>query len=359
MNKMRKKILPIAIGTTTLVPIAFVVSCSSSNETNFSVSSNANLYSSIWNFSLLNIITNSFLDMKISELENLINSSIKKDSKMDLTMKAYSFYMLWNAIKNPRTSDGSLQTNLSESITNFSSFLNNKLSPDNEDEKNDSSKTYVKFKNYLNTFDYKISIINFENSNIDNSITLRKLFNNSTYKLNFKFEFQTLDNETNEKMVSTNSKSIMLKNVITRDQRKIINKISNLEIKKMVENQFSYLSTKLYYDVDEKKFHSIILPSNINANIEFETPDSGYASGDSKRSLFRFNFLSNNENSTFYKTYIEMLLDKANNFNVELSNDWKNFLTKENIIDSSTKEVKILQIDLNKNFNFDISEYEE
>ena len=72
--------------------------------------------------------------------------------------------------------------------------------------------------------------------------------------LNFKIDFWTSDEETNTKMVSgSTGKSIMYKNNLSRSQREEIRKITNLELKELTTNQYSYQSTKLYYDATNKQ----------------------------------------------------------------------------------------------------------
>ena len=134
--KLKKNILKIVAPSLALVPIISVVSCS---KEEYSVSSNVDLYSTIWNLSLENDIKNSIFDMNIKELEEKINSNLKRDSKNNLIMKIYSFYLLWQAIKNPLSPNGQQITNQSTDIESFSTFLTDKLSPDNKDVDDDKS----------------------------------------------------------------------------------------------------------------------------------------------------------------------------------------------------------------------------
>ena len=349
MNFLKKNILKIVAPSLALVPIISVVSCS---KEEYSVSSNVDLYSTIWNLSLEDDIKNSIFDMNIKELEEKINSSLKKDSKNNLIMKIYSFYLLWQAIKNPLSSNGSVITNQSTNIENFSTFLTNKLDPDNEDVE-DYKKTYKNFKNYINTFDYNISIININSktNTIDYEQSLRTIFANNQYILNFKIDFFTSDKETNEKIVDDSNKSILTKTALTREQRQTLNKIQNEELQQLTLNQYNYQSTKLYFDVNNKKFSTIILPSNIYPNLLSFTPDSGFSSKDEKRQLFQFEWYSSNENSTKFNSYIELLLSSSNNFSTSLNSDWTRFLKQEKLLDSSNN-LSNIKINLNKTIEY-------
>ena len=359
MKFSKKKLLITSLPIAILSPSFFVISCSKETTKNYNVSSNNNLYSNIWNLSVFDVIKNSIFNMTINDLENQINNSLKNDSKNNLIMKTYCFYFLWNAIKNPYTSSGSVQTNLSTNISNFSTFLSTKLEADDTSVTINDKKTYKNFKNYLNTFDYKISILNFENESIDNSKTLREVISNDGYQLNFKLEFWTSDSETHEKMIDSKNESIMFKNSLTRKQRETLKKIKDPELKKLVTTQFNYLSTKLYYDVENKKFNSIIMPSNIYSSSLEETPDSGYASGDKSRELFFFDWYSDNESSTSFDSYLVMKLNSTNYFSTSISSDWTNFLKKEEIVDTSdSNAMNPLKINLNKVISFDESDYE-
>ena len=354
MNFLKKNILKVLAPSLVLTPIVATVSCSKDDD--YSVSSNVDLYSTIWNLSLEDDIKNSIFDMNIKELEEKINSNLKKDSKNNLIMKIYSFYLLWQAIKNPLSSNGSVITNQSTNIENFSTFLTNKLDPDNEDVEDDK-KTYKNFKNYINTFDYKISIININSktNTIDYEQSLRTIFANNQYILNFKIDFFTSDKETNEKIVDDSNKSILTKTALTREQRQTLNKIQNEELKQLTLNQYNYQSTKLYFDVNNKKFSTIILPSNIYPNLLNFTPDSGFSSKDEKRQLFQFEWYSSSENSTKFNSYIELLLSSSNNFSTSLNSDWTRFLKQEKLLESSNN-LSNIKINLNKTIEYSKSE---
>lgn len=353
MNFLKKNILKALVPSLVLTPIITTISCS---RNDYVVSSNIDLYSTIWNLSLENDIKNSIFDMNIRELENEINSSLKKDSKNNLIMKIYSFFLLWQAIKNPLSSNGSTITNQSTNIENYSTFLNNKLKSDNENVEDDK-KTYKNFKNYINTFDYKISIININSktNSIDYEQNLRTIFANNQYILNFKIEFSSSDKDTNEKIVDNSNKSILTRTALTREQRQIINKIQNEEVKQLTLNQYNYQSTKLYFDIESKKFSTIILPSNIYPNLLNFTPNSGFSNKDEKRQLFQFEWYSNNENSNKFNSYIELLLSSSNNFSTSLNSDWTRFLKQEKLLNSSNNFSNI-KINLNKTFEYSKSE---
>ncbi|WP_022935025.1 hypothetical protein ACJA28_02885 [Mesomycoplasma moatsii] len=345
---------------TILTPISLVISCSKNNNDNYKVSENETLYSNIWNLSMDDIIKNSIFNLTVKDLETQINNTLKNDYKNNLIMKTYCFYLLWQAIKNPRSSSGSVETNLSNDIIDFGSFLSETCTADDENVKDDKKKTYSKFKKYIESFEYKISIINFEKENINEEEKLRDIFSSGTYVLNFKIDFWTNDEETNTKMISSknNNKSIMLTTKMTREQRKILNSIKDEKIKELVKNQFIYQGTKLYYNVVDKKFSTIILPTNIySTNVIEKTPNSGFAPGDDERQLFEFNWYSNSENSTQFNSYINLLLNSVNNFSTSLNNDWTNFLKKEEIISTDGK-MQLLKINLNNNIIFDASKFE-
>lgn len=361
MKFFNKKVLKIILPTSSvLFPCFFVASCSS-NTSSYDVSNNVSLYSNIWNLSLLfNEIENTVFDKTIIELEEKINSEIKDNKENDFLMKIYSFYILWNAFKNPLTSNGTTQPNLSNEIINFSTFLTNKVISDNENISNDDKKTFSKFKNYINTFDYKISLLNFQGETINNELTLKEILSSNQYVLNFKIEFWTSDEETNQKMLN-NNRSIMFKDLLNKQQREKIKKISNEDIKDIATKQFNYQSTKLYYDVNQKKFSTIILPSNINQNLLFETPDSGYAQSDKERKLFVINWYSESQSSNDYETYLEILFNQYSNFDISITSNWRLFLEKEGFIKNvdNSYEMKNIKINLNVPFIFDNNKYEE
>lgn len=358
MKFYRKKIFPFL---TTPVVIAtsgcFVVSCS--NTSSYNILENGNLYGDVW----LAALTGSGLaddkqvspfDMTVEELENVINDSIKKDETKSFAMKVYCFYLLWNAIKNPYTSSGQVQTNLSTEIIEYGTMLQNKMAPDDNDETNDSNKTFEIFKNYIKTFEYKISLVNFEGEEINNNVKIKDILSSGLYLLNFKIDFSTTDNETNDKMISKNNvnNSIMLKTATTTEQRRIINGIKNETTKELVKKQFTYQSTKLYYDISSKKFSTIILPSNVNYLINESTLNSGFSAEDKNRALFSFNWYSKSINSNNFESFLVLRTDATGNFNTTISSDWTLFLKKYNIIDSSGAVVPI-KIDLKNSFYVD------
>ncbi|MBD5423123.1 MAG: hypothetical protein HDR43_01350 [Mycoplasma sp.] len=363
MKFLKRKIIQISSSIVILSPIAVAISCSTSNSFLASSKSN-NLYSNIWNLSGMNEIKNTMFDMTIEELEIKINNELKKDSSNDFLMKIYSFYLLWQAIKSPESESGSsIQTNLSTDITNYSTFLSGKLVADVTNVDNEN-KEYKKFKSYLETFDYKISIVNFDGNKIDNKQTLRKvLYEKSYYVLNFKIDFWTTDDETNSKMISTkNSKSIMYKNALTRKQRETIKNIADEETKEIVVSQYSYQSTKMYYDIVEKKFSTIILPSNVHYDGKEETIDSGFSSNSKSRKLFLFDYSSDEKNPNNFSTKLILMLSSSNNFSTSISSDWTNFLEKEGYYgvhtsENTSKQMKNIEIDLGKSFYFNNSDY--
>ncbi len=354
MKFLRLKFLKITSAIVILSPISIALSCSSKNN-EYQVSSNTDLYSTIWNLSGDNQIKNSFFNLTIDELQKKINQQIKNDEKKYYLMKIYCFYLLWEAMKNPTSEDGTTsQLILSEDIKNFGTFLSNKLVSDNDKITLDN-RTYNNLKAYINTFDFDISIINLNNETIDNTLTLRDvLWNKSYYVLNFKIEFWTSDDETNNKMINVNTgKSIMYKNNLSRTQREEIRKINNSELKKMTTYQYSYQSTKLYYDTTNKKFSTIILPSNVYYNGNEETINSGFTSKDKSRKLFLFDFYSNNEKDNNYQSYLELCLSQSENFNYSINSDWTNFLKKENYYkENKTGSLTMENIKINLDINF-------
>ncbi len=362
MKFLQAKFLKISNSVVILSPIAIVMSCSVNNQDYQVSSSDSNLYSIIWNLSGDNEIKNVFFDLTIQELEDKINNKIKEDEKNYLLMKIYCFYLLWDGMKNPISeTNSSSQLILSEDIKNFGTFLSNKLVSD-DDQITLDDRTYNNFKSYINTFDFKISLINIENNVdnnpiIDNSKTLREvLWDNSYYVLNFKIDFWTSDEETNSKMISSSNKSIMYKNNLSRSQREEIRKIQNPELKTLVTNQFTYQSTKIYYDLNNKIFSTIVLPSNVHNSGKEETINSGYATKDKTRRLFLFEFYSNHKDDNNFKTFIELKLDQSDNFNYSLTSDWTNFLKKEDYYvdeDGTGFKMKNVKIDLDKNFVYD------
>ncbi len=351
MKFSRKKMLLISTPLVAITPAIFAISCSKTDNTKYDVSENNQLYSNLWLLQIINEIDNTVFDMTVQDLEDTINNSLKKDSKNNLIMKLYCFYLLWNGIKSPYTSDGNIQPNLSTDINDYSSMLTDKLKADDEDEENESKKTYKNLKKYIESFDYRLSIINFENGVIDKTKTINEIFASDMYVLNFKIDFWTSDEETNSKMVSKKTnRSIMFKTSMTTEQRKIVRNISNPETKQIAQNQFTYQSTKIYYDVENKKFSTIILPSNINYLISESTVDSGFAAGDKQRNVFSFNWYSSSEGSNNFNSFLTIRLNETNNFSTSLNTNWTNFLMKEGIIDSD-KKMDVVKINLNKSFS--------
>lgn len=362
MKFCKKKILnslPLAIIPVTVV---FVASCNKSNS--FEASTSPSLYSSIFNgLQNKDIKDGNFLNLTISELETKINNEIKTNRDNDMLMKIYSFYTLWQAFKNPLTESGSSQTNLSSEIQEYTTFLENKMSPDDKNVQENSKKKYTNFKKYINSFNYKISIYNFKNNAIDPNETLLNLFANGAFILNFQFDFWTDDKETNSKIISkkNNNKSIIFKNSISRSDRETIRKIRDEKIKNIATNQFAYQSTKLYYDVEQKRFSTIILPSNVNLVVgNDETPNSGYASSDKSRKLLSFEFYSENQKSKIFKPYLNFLLNSSNNFSYSITTNWTNFLEQEKFYaiheGKTNKEMKNIKINIGKDFFFDFIE---
>ena len=358
MKFLQAKFLKISSAIVILSPISIALSCSSQNNEYQVSTSDDILYSTIWNLSGANEIQNSFFNLTIEDLQNKINQQIKNDEKKYYLMKIYCFYLLWEAIKNPTSEDGSTsQLILSEDIKNFGTFLSNKLVSD-DDKITLDDRTYNNLKAYINTFDFNISVINVNEGTIYNKLTLREvLWNNSYYVLNFKMDFWTSDEETNTKMVSASTgKSIMYKNNLSRSQREEIRKITNLELKELTTNQYSYQSTKLYYDAINKKFSTIVLPSNVYYNGSEETVNSGFATKDKSRRLFLFDFYSANENDNSYQSYLELCLSQSDNFNYSINSDWTNFLKKESYYkknQSGSLAMENIKINLDINFVYD------
>lgn len=358
MKFYRKKIFPI-LATPVVIATSglFVVSCSNANS--FNVLEKEDLYGNIWlaaltGSGLANDKQVSPFDMTIEELENVVNQSIKNDETNNFTMKVYCFYLLWNAIKNPYTSSGEVQTNLSTEITEYGTMLQNKMEPDDTDITNDSDKTFDNFKNYIKTFDYKISLVNFDGEIINNQVKIKDVLSSGLYLLNFKIDFWTSDSETNDKMISKNNpnNSIMLKTATTTEQRRIINGVKNETTKDLTKKQYTYQSTKLYYDIPSKQFSTIILPSNVNYLINESTLNSGFNTTDKKRALFSFNWYSNSSNSINFNSFLILRIDSSNNFSTSITSNWTLFLRKNNIINSSGS-VDPIKIDLKKSFNID------
>lgn len=348
MKFFSKKLL-IMSGTAALsFPFVATVSCSKSETKEVQFINDTALYNTIWNYLLEE--ENSFFKITINDLKNKLNSELKKNSDFNYKMKIYCFSLLWDAIKNPKNENGdALSNNLGENISRFSTFLTDKVECDNKDEKNDDKKTYNNLKKYIDTFDWSLEISFIDNDgNINNNISLLDIFDSREgipaqqkgAKLNFWFKFKTSDKETNEKIFIDN-KSIMYKNIISRDNLKIINNTQNEELKSLLRNQFFYQSTKLYYE--EGWFKTIILSSiTKQGDTIWTTDNTGWGKNDKKRNLFNFNFESNNSDNTSFNIYLNMLLSDSNNLSVNLSTNWKLFLTKEKLIeDGKFKDLKI------------------
>lgn len=369
--KKNKSLYSIVLPAVFIVP--FVSSSCSKNYTNAFVSSNSDNYSSLWNVSLTDIadrdiyknpfLKNSLYSMKISELNQLINEQIENDQKMKKIMEIFSFLLLWQAIKNPYTRDGKRVSILSKELKDYDNFLTNELIPDNPSDVDD--KTYKNFDKFIESFyDLKINIISFRKNNtmitIDSEQKVGDLINSleNLELLNFQFSFKIKNKEANTLIINKNDKNkhIFYKTTTNREERKIIKDNENTKIDSLIKNQFNYQGSKMYYDIENQTFKSIILTSNIKFNGVQNTKPSGFIETyDTQRNMFYLDFKQVGDKN--YEQYLILDLSKSNYFDTNLSADFNNYLKKEKIIDENNK-IKNVEFKLNKFVNYEISKEE-
>lgn len=341
--------------TTTFLPVA-IVSCSKNNQEAFFASSDQNIYQSIWNTSFTTFIDESKLNeyiysTKIEDLEKLINDQIKNSTKTTKIIKIYLFSILWQSIKNPYSRDGKRVSLLSEDLKKYSDFLSNLVKPDNI---NADKKTYKNFDAFIDSiYDFKINILPFDNNN--NTITINKqktvgeIISNNKNKdtlelLNFQFEFKIKNDRANELMLQKDDKTkhIFYRTKLDKDEKLIIRKYKDQssEIANIISNQFNYQGSKMYYDIDQKVFKTIVLTDNVKYDGTIKTRPSGFKDdSDAKRNLFYFDFRRQSEKK--YQQFLILNLSSSSYFDTSLTSDFRKYLEEQKIlVDGSMKKLE-------------------
>lgn len=380
MKKINKFLISSSILSVGIIPLA-VVSCSNNSSFSNNFIESTTLYDELWN-------VNKFYDANvegeevpffhkwtIQQLEDKINDLIRKDSKIGEMMKLFAFISLKNAISSPYDKQGNKVSIISEQLKTFDSELNTLMKPDDDKKEN---KTYKNFNNFINKInDFKIEILPFGTTKEKVSIDKKEIISNvigsgitsdenqitfkSFEKLNFKFSFKINDDTINEKIIDKNSdgkKSIFYRTSLDVEQRKIIRDFSkNKDVQPHIINQFTYEGTKMFYNIETKRFESIVLTTNIKKNGNRSTKPSGFIENyDTKRKLFWFDWKQVSPKK--YQYYLVMNTSDNNYFNQNLSTDWSNFLKWKKIVNSENK-IDLVGFNLGNNIVYDFKEDEE
>lgn len=360
MKAKRTSLFFSILSTTAFLPIA-VVSCSKTNEEAFFASSDKNIYQSIWNTSFTTFIDENKLSeyiysTKIEDLEKMINDQIKNDKKTTKIIKIYLFSLLWQSIKNPYSRDGKRVSLLSEDLKKYSDFLSNLVQPDDN---NADKKTYNNFDSFIESFyDFKVNILPFDDNGniitINKQKTVGEVISNNKNKdtlelLNFQFEFKIKNDKANELMLQKDDKTkhIFYRTKLDKEEKIIIRKYKDQqsEVANLISNQFNYQGSKMYYDIEQQVFKTIVLTNNVKYDGTIKTKPSGFKEdSDFKRSLLFFDFKRQSEKK--YVQYLILNLSSSNYFDTSLTSDFRKYLEEQKIlVDGSMQKV---EFNLNK-----------
>lgn len=358
MKSKRIRMLYFPILSTATLPLA-VISCSNQPNNPFvSDETNSNSYGDLWNLSFSNAIdkvdlSNSLYEMTLKDFESKLNEQILSNRRINKLMKIYCFQLLYQAIKNPYDSGGHKISNLGNNLTNYGQYLLDKINPDNPDVEN---KKYNNFDKFLDNFkNIKINVLSFKTFEPDpnqpntpvqvefnNLIKLGNRINdhNNLERLNFQISFEVSDPYLNEKIINEQGETIFYKTNKTREQRQLINKYKNNKdqsIYNLIDNQFLYQGTKMYYEVPTKTFKTIVLNSNVKNGNSFETKQSGFIKTvDTNRNVSFFDFKEIGKNK--YRQYFVWNLANSSYFDTSLSSNFTNYLTQFGFIKDSKME---------------------
>ena len=355
MNKKAIRLFSLGIPLSITLPFV-VVSCSSSNFVS-EIDGGKN-YDILWNTSFFKLPEekpSQIFDLKIQEFENKINNEINGNSQNRKLLKLFAFSSLYQSVKNPYNREGKVATINDEKLKKFGDFLSDQMKPDNDKITDDSKKTYNNFDRFIEKFfDVKINVLAFDtvedatNSNkikaqINKNLSLGESLNDDLLdRLHFQLSFKINDPKTNELIVN-NGESIFYRTPKIREEREIINKNKNadLELRNLIENQFKYQGSKMYFDLETKEFKSIVLTSNVKLNGDKSTKPSGFIEGtDTNRKLLFFDFKQIGKEE--FQNYLIFDLANSSYFDPFLQTNFNNYLKKQNLyVDSKMKRIEI------------------
>ena len=355
MNKKAIRLFSLGIPVTVALPFV-VVSCSSSNFV--SEIDGAKNYDILWNTSFFKLPEekpSQIFDLKIQEFENRINNEINGNSQNRKLLKLFAFSSLYQAVKNPYNREGKVATINDEKLKKFGDFLSDQMKPDDDKITDDNKKTYNNFDRFIEKFvDVKINVLAFDtvedatNSNkikaqINKNLSLGESLNDDLLdRLHFQLSFKINDPKTNELIVN-NGESIFYRTPKIREEREVINKNKNadLELRNLIENQFKYQGSKIYFDLETQEFKSIVLTSNVKLNGDKSTKPSGFIEGtDTNRKLLFFDFKQIGKEE--FQNYLIFDLANSSYFDPFLQTNFNNYLKKQNLyVDSKMKRIEI------------------
>ena len=355
MNKKAIRLFSLGIPVTVALPFV-VVSCSSSNFV--SEIDGAKNYDILWNTSFFKLPEekpSQIFDLKIQEFENRINNEINGNSQNRKLLKLFAFSSLYQSVKNPYNREGKVATINDEKLKKFGDFLSDQMKPDDDKITDDNKKTYNNFDRFIEKFvDVKINVLAFDtvedttNSNkikaqINKNLSLGESLNDDLLdRLHFQLSFKINDPKTNE-LVVNNGESIFYRTPKIREEREVINKNKNadLELRNLIENQFKYQGSKIYFDLKTQEFKSIVLTSNVKLNGDKSTKPSGFIEGtDTNRKLLFFDFKQIGKEE--FQNYLIFDLANSSYFDPFLQTNFNNYLKKQNLyVDSKMKRIEI------------------
>ena len=355
MNKKAIRLFSLGIPVTVALPFV-VVSCSSSNF--ISEIDGAKNYDILWNTSFFKLPEekpSQIFELKIQEFENRINNEINGNSQNRKLLKLFAFSSLYQSVKNPYNREGKVATINDEKLKKFGDFLSDQMKPDDDKITDDNKKTYNNFDRFIEKFvDVKINVLAFDtvedttNSNkikaqINKNLSLGESLNDDLLdRLHFQLSFKINDPKTNE-LVVNNGESIFYRTPKIREEREVINKNKNadLELRNLIENQFKYQGSKIYFDLKTQEFKSIVLTSNVKLNGDKSTKPSGFIEGtDTNRKLLFFDFKQIGKEE--FQNYLIFDLANSSYFDPFLQTNFNNYLKKQNLyVDSKMKRIEI------------------
>ena len=313
-------------------------------------------YDILWNtafFKLPNETPSAIYNLTIEELETRINAQINSSAQARKLLKLFAFTSLYQAVKNPYNREGQRVDIADEALKKFGDFLSDQMKPDQADETDDKKKTYRNFDRFIESFNnVKISVLAFEPTTtasgrpgpvlIDKSVLLgEELGPKLLERLHFQLSFK-INNARIHELVVSNNEPVFHRTQKNREERIIIkNHRNSPAVLELIENQFKYQGTKMYYDLPSQEFRSIILTSNVKYNTDKDTTPSGFIGGtDTTRKLFFFDFKQIGRET--YQNYL--ILDLANSayFDPFLQTNFNNYLkTQQLYVDSKMKRIEI------------------
>lgn len=343
--------------TLSFSPLITIVSCSSPKESALSVfESDEKLYENIWDQSFINGINN-FSETTLNDIENYINQQIKNNSNIKKTFQAYLAQYLFSSIFSPYDRSGNINTNKNEQLQEIEIYLKNKIIT--PDDLNADDKTFKKLNKFVESiFDIKVNILFFKNNDehkieVAKDIKVKNALNIQKDILNFQFEFKVKDENLNNLLINSNG---LLKNSQTREEIKKVRQLkqdrNSQDIILLVDNQFTYQGTKLYYDKNNKSFKSIVLPSNVNATYNRNTSQSGFnKNSDKERKLFYFDWKNIKTNE--YNSYLVMKLSNDNYFDTSVGTSWwRKYLESYKLLEKNTSHVPDIYFNLDRSVYF-------